>query len=181
MNASRNAWLTAALVLCPALSLAAEKIRPAQPSLPVVEVSDVPTQTLTVPQGQYVVLPVKGVKRVAVGNTKVADAQVVPGDSTGTRAVQVMETPSETLHLSIGHQMSLTAKGLKRIALSNPTVADAMVLDGNEVLLTGLGAGESSLILWIGKNARVSYVLKVAQKSPEERAQELREVLSRGP
>lgn len=171
----RYARLTAALVLGTALSANAERN-----AVSKVAVTPVEPRTVHVTQGHQVAIPLNGVKRVEVGDKKVAEAKVLEGTGADkeSTAVEIREDPSEVLHVSIGHQVSLTAPGLRKVALGDPAVADINVLDNKEILLTGLSKGETTLLLWVGKGKRVSYLVKVAQRSPEDTAKELRELLT---
>jgi pilus assembly protein CpaC len=99
------------------------------------------------------------------------------GEDSAPRAIEVKVKDSETLRVRIGHQKSLTVAGLKRVAVGDPKVADVTVLDGKEILVTGVGEGTTSLIIWTKKGPALSYMLKVADKFPEDIAAELKQLL----
>jgi Flp pilus assembly secretin CpaC len=92
---------------------------------------------------------------------------------------EVKAEESSTLRLSIGRQTSIKVKGLKRVAIGDPRVAEVSVVDRNEILVTGLATGQTSVLLWVGKDRHVSYLIKVDEKSPQDLAEELRAVLAR--
>jgi pilus assembly protein CpaC len=98
----------------------------------------------------------------------------------GDREQEVTEVKirdSETLRIRIGHQKSLMVSGLKRVAVGDPKVVDVTVLDGREILVTGVGEGTTSLIIWTKKGPALSYMLKVADKFPDDIAAELKQLL----
>jgi Flp pilus assembly secretin CpaC len=53
--------------------------------------------------------------------------------------------------------------GVTRIAITNPTIADAVVVKPNEVLIDGKAPGTISLIVWGGGDQRMQYDVVVEQ------------------
>jgi len=84
---------------------------------------------------------------------------------------------AQTLSLGVGHQQVYTADGVKRIAVGDPKIADVSMVDGRQVLITGVAPGRTSLIVWRGNDVRVSYVVKVQEKPLEESLDEIKQLL----
>lgn len=84
---------------------------------------------------------------------------------------------SNTIFVPLGTQKSVPVPDLLRIAFGNPTVIDAKSLGNNQVLLTAVGEGKTSLIVWKHSGARVSYTVVVRRQDPNEIIGELRKLL----
>ena len=70
------------------------------------------------------------------------------------------------LHLTTGRSMVLTPEfDVTRIAVTNPAIADATVVQPREILIDGKAPGTISLIIWGGAN-RVQYDVVVEQPVP---------------
>jgi Flp pilus assembly secretin CpaC len=168
---------------------------------------DVPILTGTiVGVGRHVIVSIpSGAQVVAAGDQHLATAQslsdtelLVTGIARGQTTVRLRdaegtetswqilvdatspvatENPAQLISIGVGHQKSLFLTDVKRIAVGDPKVADAMVVGGREILLTGMAAGRTSLIIWRNNEARVSYVLKIEDKPLEESAAEIRQLL----
>jgi len=81
----------------------------------------------------------------------------------------------EKLALTAGHSTVLTTDfDITRIAVTNPAVADAVVVQPREILVDGKGAGSVSLIVW-GTAIRKQYdvVVEPAVTSLQQRLQNL--------
>ena len=66
-------------------------------------------------------------------------------------------TATQRLDIKAGRSMILTTDfDVKRIAITNPDVADATVVEPREVLIDGRAPGTVSLIIW-GDTTRVQY------------------------
>ncbi len=78
-------------------------------------------------------------------------------------AQQDQATPAvQRLDVTAGRSMVLTTDfDIKRLAITNPAVADATVVEPREVLIDGKAPGTVSLILW-GDTTRVQYDVAVA-------------------
>lgn len=56
---------------------------------------------------------------------------------------------AQTLHLLVGRSLVITsATRIKRVSLADPSIADAIVVSPNEVLVNGKAPGGVSLIIW---------------------------------
>ncbi len=85
------------------------------------------------------------------------------------------ETDGGRMRLLAGRSMVLnTGFDIRRLAITNPTVADGTVVSPRELLIDGKVAGTISLILW-GDAVRVHYELVVepAVTTLEQKLQEL--------
>jgi pilus assembly protein CpaC len=77
--------------------------------------------------------------------------------------VQPPAAPPERLMITVGRSMVLqTDYDVTRIAVTNPAVADAVVVQPREVLIDGKGPGTVSLIVW-GADRRDQYDVVVDQ------------------
>jgi pilus assembly protein CpaC len=87
----------------------------------------------------------------------VAPAGAAPGDSGRQIATPAAQPNYERVLLTAGRSTVLTTEfDITRIAITNPTVADAVVVQPREVLIDGKAAGTVSLIIW-GASTRVQY------------------------
>ncbi len=85
--------------------------------------------------------------------------------------------PAEILSLGVGHQKTFVVSDIRRVAIGDPKVADVSVIDGKEILLTGVAPGRTSLLIWRGRDVHVSYVVSVEEKPIEDYANEIRQLL----
>ena len=68
------------------------------------------------------------------------------------------------LNLTTGRSMVLMPEfDVTRIAITNPAIADATVVQPREILIDGKAPGTISLIIWGGANQRVQYDIVVEQ------------------
>jgi Flp pilus assembly secretin CpaC len=52
------------------------------------------------------------------------------------------------LQLAVGTQKSLTLQGIQRVALGDPAIADIKTIGQSELLVIGLSAGHTTLLVW---------------------------------
>jgi pilus assembly protein CpaC len=100
---------------------------------------------------------------VAVALLAVASSILVPLSvfAQAAQATPAAEFPK--VRLLAGRSTVLTTEyDITRIAVTNPAVADAVVVQPREILIDGKGAGTVSLIVW-GSTERVQYDLIVEQ------------------
>jgi len=69
--------------------------------------------------------------------------------------------PLELLSLGAGQSKTMPVDRLERAAISNPEVADVVVVSKSELLLVGKQTGTATLIVWSG-TGRKSYQIEVA-------------------
>src|SRR5689334_4196412 len=73
-----------------------------------------------------------------------------------------------TITLGVGTQKVITVPGVSRLSIGDPAVADVKSLGGNQILIIGQGEGKTTLIVWKGSGARVSYLVAVRRQDPNE-------------
>src|SRR5207253_6057378 len=74
-----------------------------------------------------------------------------------------------TISLGVGQQKVIQVSNVQRVAIGDPDVADAkQVGGGNELLITGVGEGRTSLLIWQTNDRRLSYVVVVRRQDPRE-------------
>ena len=83
-----------------------------------------------------------------------------------------------TISLGVGQQKVLQVSNVARVAIGEPDVADVkQVGGGNELLVTGVGEGRTSLLVWRNNDTRLSYVVVVRKQDPKEVVSEVRALL----
>ena len=92
-------------------------------------------------------------------------AQTAPAPSAQS---QLPKTDYPKVYLTAGRSTVLSSDfDITRIAVTNPAVADATVVQPREVLIDGKAAGTISLILWGGGSSRLQYDVVVQQPVSE--------------
>ena len=77
-------------------------------------------------------------------------------------AIQAAQEPPAELHVLVGKSLVLNSPQLlKRVSVSDPTIATAVTISPTQVLLNGLAAGRTSLILWNEQDVPLAYDLRV--------------------
>src|SRR5467141_82123 len=80
--------------------------------------------------------------------------------------------------LGVGQQKVLQLGNVARVAIGEPEVADVrQVGGGGELLITGVGEGRTSLLVWRQNDARLSYLVVVRRQDPKELVSEVRTLL----
>ncbi|MFL5291190.1 MAG: type II and III secretion system protein family protein [Myxococcales bacterium] len=83
-----------------------------------------------------------------------------------------------TINLGVGEQKTLSLQNVARVAIGDPGVADVkQVGGGGELLLTGVGEGRTSLLVWLRSDQRLSYAISVRKQDPREVVSEVRALL----
>lgn len=82
----------------------------------------------------------------------------------------------DEMSVTVGSQRVIPAVGVTRVAVGNPAVAEVKAL-GEQLLITGMGEGRTTLLLWSGRGVRRTLRLNVSRQDPQEVAQELRALL----
>jgi pilus assembly protein CpaC len=102
------------------------------------------------------------------GNTQDTPAMPPPNPAGQTPAPTTSANPqSETagaapLRVMVGKSLLInTTERLKRISVTDPTVADALVVTPTQVLVNGLSPGEVSLLIWDELERNRSFDLRV--------------------
>ncbi|QSQ27243.1 pilus assembly protein N-terminal domain-containing protein [Pyxidicoccus parkwayensis] len=82
-----------------------------------------------------------------------------------------------SVSLGVGSQKVLTVPGLSRVALGDPTIAEVKTLGSGQLLITGLGEGKTTLLVWKTSGQRVSYLVSVRKQDPNEVISEIKRLL----
>jgi pilus assembly protein CpaC len=87
------------------------------------------------------------------------DAAQIPSGQTAT----TQETPGAApLRVMVGKSLLInTTERLKRVSVTDPAVADALVVTPTQVLVNGLAPGETSLLIWDELERSRSFDLRV--------------------
>jgi pilus assembly protein CpaC len=84
---------------------------------------------------------------------------------------------SEELSLAIGAVENLRAEGVQRVLVAEPEILDVSVLSTNEILLKGLAAGRTDLLIWDVTGQRTFAVIVTDETSANTEAS-LRDVIA---
>jgi Flp pilus assembly secretin CpaC len=168
--------LAVSLLLLPALALAQPAERPSSEDRGLVELRPGVTRTLKVSE----------LTRVAVGDSSIVNVKVSgPGDleltalspgrttllvwlKDGTRVSYLLAVrgeptrpgaPNETVSLAPAEARVLELKGVTRLAIGDPSIADVTTVGNGEVLLTARSSGVTTLLVWRGE--RPVYTIRV--------------------
>ena len=84
--------------------------------------------------------------------------------------------------LGVGQQRIFQPGDVSRVAIGEPEIADVkQVGSGSELLITGMGEGRTSLLVWRANGTRLSYAVVVRRQDPKglvgERAYDCANVL----
>jgi pilus assembly protein CpaC len=82
--------------------------------------------------------------------------------STGTSSTQSVTAGAVPLRVMVGKSLLInTTERLKRVSVTDPAVADALVVTPTQVLVNGLAPGEVSLLIWDELERSRSFDLRV--------------------
>ena len=84
---------------------------------------------------------------------------------------------ASVLTLGVGQQKVLQLRDVARVAIGEPEVADVKQVGGGDLLITGVGEGRTSLLVWKAGGARSSYQVVVRRQDPRELVSEVRALL----
>lgn len=79
---------------------------------------------------------------------------------------------AEAIDLTVGSQRVVVQRGVTRVAIADPGVADVRVVDQDHVLVTAVSPGRTDLKLWAGARL-LEYVVIVTQLDPQQLKREL--------
>jgi pilus assembly protein CpaC len=83
-----------------------------------------------------------------------------------------------TISLGVGQQKTISVSNVQRVAIGDPEIADVkQVGGGSELILTGVGEGRTSLLVWRANDSRISYLIVVRKQDPKEVVSEVRALL----
>ncbi|HEY6909450.1 MAG TPA: pilus assembly protein N-terminal domain-containing protein [Myxococcales bacterium] len=92
-------------------------------------------------------------------------------------APALAEPDAGIINLGVGQQRVIRVANVARVAIGEPEVADVKQVGGGELLITGVGEGRTSLLVWRTGEARLSYSVVVRKQDPKELAGEVRALL----
>src|SRR5205085_6285755 len=71
--------------------------------------------------------------------------------------------------LGVGQQKVIQLANVARVAIGEPEIADVkQVGGGGELLITGVGEGRTSLLVWRANEPRLSYLVVVRRQDPRD-------------
>ncbi|HEY4730803.1 MAG TPA: pilus assembly protein N-terminal domain-containing protein, partial [Myxococcales bacterium] len=93
-------------------------------------------------------------------------------------AVPLAQPEGGVISLGVGQQKVIQLGNVARVAIGEPEIADVkQVGGGGELLITGVGEGRTSLLVWRSNDTRLSYVVVVRRQDPKELVSEVRTLL----
>ncbi|HCF56922.1 MAG TPA: secretin [Myxococcales bacterium] len=84
---------------------------------------------------------------------------------------------SSTISLGVGTQKVINVPGIARIAIGDPSIADVKPLGSAQVLVVGQAEGRTTLLIWKSNGSRLSYLISVRKKDPNEVIEEIKRLL----
>lgn len=89
-------------------------------------------------------------------------------------AAVVLASPSlaqegGTIELAVGARRELSVRGLQRVDIADPSVADVKPLGNDTLLVLGNSEGKTALVLWKSSGQRVDYLVSVRKPKPPAR------------
>jgi pilus assembly protein CpaC len=105
-----------------------------------------------------------GVARMLGQSAPTSPGTAAQSPAPSTPAPNSQEVPGAApLRVMVGKSLLVNTKGerLKRVAVTDPSVADALVVTPTQVLINGLAPGEVSLLLWDELERSQSFDLRV--------------------
>ncbi|HEY3447704.1 MAG TPA: pilus assembly protein N-terminal domain-containing protein [Myxococcales bacterium] len=84
---------------------------------------------------------------------------------------------SSTISLGVGTQKVINVPGIARIAIGDPSIADVKPLGSTQVLIVGQAEGGTTLLIWKSNGSRLSYLIRVRKKDPNEVIEEIKRLL----
>jgi len=83
-----------------------------------------------------------------------------------------------SITIAVGQQQVLTVKQISRVSIGDPNLADVKALPtDNQILLTGLKKGRTTLIVWLSTGKRISYMITITLVPPNQVIAEVRALL----
>ena len=93
-------------------------------------------------------------------------------------ALPLAQPEGGVISLGVGQQKVIQLGSVARVAIGEPEIADVKQVGGRgELLLTGVGEGRTSLLVWRSNDTRLSYVVVVRRQDPKELVSEVRALL----
>jgi pilus assembly protein CpaC len=100
----------------------------------------------------------------AIASARVQQPEAAP-DATAARQsaqTQPLPQPSQPVRVMVGKSVLISSpERLRRVSVTDPSIADALVVTPNQILVHGRGPGEVSLIVWDEAENSRTYDLRV--------------------
>lgn len=90
----------------------------------------------------------------------------------GTAAVA-----ANVITLGVGSQKVITVPGAKRVSPGDPHIATVKVLGRDQLLVFGHNEGKTSMLVWRSNGTRLSYVIDVQKRNPDQVISEIKHLL----
>jgi pilus assembly protein CpaC len=98
----------------------------------------------------------------AASDTQSQEQPASSAQSTGASSTQSVTAGAVPLRVMVGKSLLInTTERLKRVSVTDPAVADALVVTPTQVLVNGLAPGEVSLLIWDELERSRSFDLRV--------------------
>ena len=99
--------------------------------------------------------------QVATGSEMAAVSNMAAAPIPGASAsISRVTSGAEILHVTVGHSLFLNTKSrLRRVYLSDPNMLNSVTLSPNEIVVTAMGSGTSSLVILDEAGQAQSYVV----------------------
>ncbi|HUK26142.1 MAG TPA: type II and III secretion system protein family protein [Terriglobales bacterium] len=112
--------------------------------------------------GSLLLVTAAGAQNQPAQNSQEPPAQTAVPAPTSPEAPQAEGTGSAPLRVMVGKSLLInTTERLKRVSVTDPTVADALVVTPTQILVHGRSAGEVSLLIWDELERSRSFDLRV--------------------
>jgi pilus assembly protein CpaC len=99
---------------------------------------------------------------VATASAQTPDATTAPQANLASASAQNVTSGAAPLRVMVGKSLLInTTERLKRVSVTDPSVADALVVSPTQVLINGLAPGEVSLLIWDELERSRSFDLRV--------------------
>lgn len=101
--------------------------------------------------------PSSGLQSQAIAPNQSKVTAGVSGDN-----LQTAQEPPAELHVLVGKSLVVNSRDiLRRVSVSDPTIVSAISISPNQILLNGLVAGRTTLILWNEREQSTAYEVQV--------------------
>ncbi|MBI5544931.1 MAG: pilus assembly protein N-terminal domain-containing protein [Deltaproteobacteria bacterium] len=84
---------------------------------------------------------------------------------------------NSTIAIGVGTQKVLSIPGIARIAIGDPGIADVKPINSSQLLIVGQAEGGTTLLIWKSNGSRLSYLIRVRKKDPNEVIEEIKKLL----
>ncbi len=93
-------------------------------------------------------------------------------------SIFVFAGETTTINMGVGQQKVINVPGLKRAAIGDPSVLDAVPIGQNQLILTAKKHGRTTLILWLRGGKRKTYSIYISKIDPQGVVKDVAALLS---